>query len=188
MKYLAQEAAAADLAIGLKNSLDLIPDVLDVVQFAVNEQCHEYSECAAYKPFTDANKAVFNIEYGGSKCDSPAGVKLTILNKPADQGLNTLGGQCAVSANEESQPAPAAPASSEQAKPSASAAPATSAPAPAASATKTAAPSASATKTGAAAKPTETASQDPEDEDEDEEEEEDRKKKPKKSQGWWKNN
>ncbi|PVI06596.1 glycoside hydrolase family 114 protein, partial [Periconia macrospinosa] len=63
VKFLAQEAASANLAIGLKNALDLIPDVIDVVQFAVNEQCHEYSECDKYKPFTTANKAVFNIEY-----------------------------------------------------------------------------------------------------------------------------
>ncbi|KAF1951680.1 hypothetical protein CC80DRAFT_391907, partial [Byssothecium circinans] len=63
VKFLAHESSAADLAIGLKNALELIPDVLDVVQFAVNEQCHEFNECALYKPFTAADKAVFNIEY-----------------------------------------------------------------------------------------------------------------------------
>ncbi|KAF2656707.1 glycoside hydrolase family 114 protein, partial [Lophiostoma macrostomum CBS 122681] len=64
VKFMAQEAKNNGLAIGLKNAVDLIPDVVDVMQFAVNEQCHEYSEeCALYKPFTDQNKAVFNIEY-----------------------------------------------------------------------------------------------------------------------------
>ncbi|KAF2476535.1 uncharacterized protein BDR25DRAFT_210070, partial [Lindgomyces ingoldianus] len=64
VKFMAQEAASHNLAIGLKNAVDMIPDVVDVVQFAVNEQCHQYSgECEKYKPFTDANKAVFNIEY-----------------------------------------------------------------------------------------------------------------------------
>ncbi|KAF2254805.1 glycoside hydrolase family 114 protein, partial [Trematosphaeria pertusa] len=63
VNFMAKEAASNNLAIGLKNAIDLIPDVLAVVQFAVNEQCHEYGECDQYKPFTDANKAVFNIEY-----------------------------------------------------------------------------------------------------------------------------
>ncbi|KAF2022117.1 glycoside hydrolase family 114 protein, partial [Aaosphaeria arxii CBS 175.79] len=64
VKFLAQEANAQNLAMGLKNAVDIIPDVVSVVQFAVNEQCHEYAgECAKYKPFTAQNKAVFNIEY-----------------------------------------------------------------------------------------------------------------------------
>lgn len=103
---MATTAAANNLAIGLKNAVDIIPDVVDIVQFAVNEQCHQYEgECALYKPFTDANKAVFNIEYGGDHCDSPAGVKLSTLIKPEDQGLNTLGGACA-GQDQVAQPAP----------------------------------------------------------------------------------
>ncbi|KAF1974329.1 hypothetical protein BU23DRAFT_505299 [Bimuria novae-zelandiae CBS 107.79] len=94
VKFLAQEAASNGLAIGLKNALDLIPDVIDVIQFAVNEQCHEYNECDRYKPLTAANKAVFAIEYGGDNCANPAGVKMSILIKPEDQALNTLGGAC----------------------------------------------------------------------------------------------
>ena len=92
---MAFEAASANLSIGLKNAVDLIPDVVDVMQFAVNEQCHQYDgECALYKPFTDQNKAVFNIEYGGSDCSSPDGVKLSIVIKSEDQALNALGGAC----------------------------------------------------------------------------------------------
>lgn len=86
LKFLAQEAKNNGLAIGLKNSIDIIPDVVDVMSFAVNEQCHQYKECAQYKPFTDQNKAVFNIEYGRNTCDNPAGVKLSTLIKPEDQG------------------------------------------------------------------------------------------------------
>lgn len=95
VKYMAEIAKQNNLAIGLKNAVDLIPDVVNSVDFAVNEQCHEYSgECAKYKPFTDQNKAVFNIEYGGTACESPAGVKLSTLIKSEDQGLNALGGAC----------------------------------------------------------------------------------------------
>lgn len=79
----------------MKNALDIIPDVLANVQFAVNEQCHEQDECPRYKPFTEKNKAVFQIEYGGNNCTEPAGVDLSEVIKPDDQALNTLGGQCA---------------------------------------------------------------------------------------------
>jgi hypothetical protein len=80
--------------MGLKNALDLIPDVLSNIQFAVNEQCHKETECDEYKPLTQANLAVFNIEYGLNDCSQPSGVKLTTIIKPKDQMLNTLGGQC----------------------------------------------------------------------------------------------
>ncbi|KAF2000690.1 glycoside hydrolase family 114 protein [Amniculicola lignicola CBS 123094] len=74
----------------------MISKMVDVVDFAVNEQCHGYAECAAYKPFTQKNKAVFNIEYGngGDACVSPAGVKLSTLVKSEDQSLDKLGGAC----------------------------------------------------------------------------------------------
>jgi hypothetical protein len=92
---MAKVARENKLAIGLKNAVDMIPDVVGSVDFAVNEQCHEYrGECAKYKPFTDQNKAVFNIEYGGHACQSPAGVKLSTLIKSEDQALNELGGSC----------------------------------------------------------------------------------------------
>ncbi|KAF2279140.1 uncharacterized protein EI97DRAFT_343364, partial [Westerdykella ornata] len=64
IKFMAQVSKDNNLAIGLKNAVDMIPEVVNSVDFAVNEQCHEYpGECAKYKPFTDQNKAVFNIEY-----------------------------------------------------------------------------------------------------------------------------
>ncbi|KAF1960073.1 hypothetical protein CC80DRAFT_465645 [Byssothecium circinans] len=94
IKYLANQASINKLAIGLKNAIEIIPDVLSVVQFAVNEQCHAYTECDKYKPFTTANKAVFNIEYGLNDCSDPAGVKLSTVIKNENQDLNKLGGQC----------------------------------------------------------------------------------------------
>lgn len=49
--------------MGLKNAGDIIPDVLPIVDFSVNEQCIQYGECKTFKPFIDAQKPVFNIEY-----------------------------------------------------------------------------------------------------------------------------
>lgn len=64
-KWLAGEAHARGLGVGLKNALNLIPQLLGDFDFAVNEQCYAYSvECSAYETtFLAQNKAVFNQEY-----------------------------------------------------------------------------------------------------------------------------
>lgn len=51
------------MAIGLKNAGDIIPNVLDFINFSVNEQCAQYSECTTFEPFIKAGKPVFHIEY-----------------------------------------------------------------------------------------------------------------------------
>lgn len=64
LRFLAAEAHARGLSIGLKNALDLIPAVEGQFDFAVNEQCFVYDECQRLLPFIASGKAVFNIEYG----------------------------------------------------------------------------------------------------------------------------
>ena len=44
----------------MKNSMDIILSVVNVVQFAVNGQCNEYNEYSSYTPFTAVGKPVFN--------------------------------------------------------------------------------------------------------------------------------
>ena len=51
------------MSTGLKNAGDIIPSVLSLVAFSVNEQCVQYSECETFAPFIQAGKPVFNIEY-----------------------------------------------------------------------------------------------------------------------------
>ena len=63
MNYLSTQAHASNLSIGLKNAKDLIANVLPEVQFSVNEQCVQYSECPAFAPFIGSGKPVFHIEY-----------------------------------------------------------------------------------------------------------------------------
>lgn len=65
-KMLADLAHERGLAIGLKNDLDQIPQLADIFDFSVNEQCAEYNECDTLKPFIARNKPVFNIEYSVS--------------------------------------------------------------------------------------------------------------------------
>jgi len=62
-RFIANEAHARMLAVGLKNDVDQINELVRYFDFAVNEQCFEYSECSTMEPFITANKPVFNIEY-----------------------------------------------------------------------------------------------------------------------------
>ena len=62
-RTLADLAHARGLAIGLKNDLDQVPDLVDVFDFAVDEQCFQYEECDRLEPFVRAGKAVFTAEY-----------------------------------------------------------------------------------------------------------------------------
>ncbi|KXJ86097.1 endo alpha-1,4 polygalactosaminidase precursor [Microdochium bolleyi] len=76
VRLMSAHAASLGMSIGLKNALSIIPRVVDAVQFAVNEECAAYSECAAMKPFLDKGKPVFHIEYpkqaGSAKGVTPA--------------------------------------------------------------------------------------------------------------------
>lgn len=63
MRFIAEEAKGYNMSTGLKNAGDIIPKVLDVVHFSVNEQCVEFGECETFADFIDDNKPVFNIEY-----------------------------------------------------------------------------------------------------------------------------
>lgn len=62
-KFIATEAHNRDLSVGLKNALDIIPDLVDDFDWALNEQCAQYKECNTLLPFIEKNKAVFQAEY-----------------------------------------------------------------------------------------------------------------------------
>lgn len=61
--WLAEQAHSRGLSIGLKNDLGQIPQLVSYFDWALNEQCFEYTECDALTPFVDAGKAVFGVEY-----------------------------------------------------------------------------------------------------------------------------
>ncbi len=62
-RYLADQAHRRGLAVGLKNDLEQIPDLLPDFDWALNEECFSYRECEALLPFIEAGKPVFVIEY-----------------------------------------------------------------------------------------------------------------------------
>ncbi len=64
-QFLATEAHARGLVVGLKNDVDQIVTLAPYFDFAVNESCWQYAECDKLKPFTNAGKSVLGIEYHG---------------------------------------------------------------------------------------------------------------------------
>jgi hypothetical protein len=61
---VARQAHRRGLSVGMKNGLVSIDrDTVAAFDWALNEQCFQYEECARMKPFTKAGKAVFHVEY-----------------------------------------------------------------------------------------------------------------------------
>jgi hypothetical protein len=61
--FLATEAHARGLSVGLKNDLEQVNDLQKSFDWALNESCGRFTECGDLKPFITANKAVFHVEY-----------------------------------------------------------------------------------------------------------------------------
>jgi hypothetical protein len=66
-RWLASEARERGLSPGLKGTAELAGDLVDDFDWALVEQCIEYDECEAFRPFVDDDKAVFVVEYEGSE-------------------------------------------------------------------------------------------------------------------------
>jgi hypothetical protein len=82
---IANAAHARGLTIALKNDLNQIPQLVAYFDWAVNEQCFQYSECGLLTPFVAAGKAVMNIEYKRNPkkfCPSMNARNFNSLKKP----------------------------------------------------------------------------------------------------------
>ncbi|PRP99983.1 hypothetical protein ENSA5_27980 [Enhygromyxa salina] len=86
--FLAAEAHARGLSIGLKNDLDQVDALVDQFDWALNEECIAYDECELLQPFLDAGKAVFHVEYVDDPADGPAAADTVCGQVPA--GFSTL--------------------------------------------------------------------------------------------------
>ncbi|MGW2824514.1 endo alpha-1,4 polygalactosaminidase [Streptomyces sp. NPDC001443] len=88
-RMIAEIAHDRDLPVGLKNDLPQIPRLLNDFDFAVNEECAQYGECAELTPFIKAGKAVFHVEYKGSTsgfCPESRRLKLSSMLKKRELG------------------------------------------------------------------------------------------------------
>jgi hypothetical protein len=63
-RFIAVEAHKRELSVGLKNDVGQAADLEPYFDWAINEECFTYDECAQYRDnFLGANKAVFHAEY-----------------------------------------------------------------------------------------------------------------------------
>jgi hypothetical protein len=76
------------MKIGLKNSLDIVDTVAPYMDFAVNEQCAQLNECAAYDRFLASGKPVFRIEYPNPL--NTGQVNSVYCNGPGTNGTSTV--------------------------------------------------------------------------------------------------
>ena len=61
--FLANEAHSRNLSIALKNAGAIVPTIIDLFEFSVQEKCIQYNSCGEFAPFIEANKPVFHVEY-----------------------------------------------------------------------------------------------------------------------------
>lgn len=88
--HLALEAHNRGLSVALKNAPDIVTREVSVFDFAIVEECLQYSECGMYRPFLTAGKAVLHAEYQGS---FPG-----ICNKTSSAGFSTIKKRLSLSA------------------------------------------------------------------------------------------
>ncbi|GAA0400601.1 endo alpha-1,4 polygalactosaminidase [Streptomyces luteireticuli] len=94
-RMIASLAHERGMAVGLKNDLEQIPELVRDFDFAVNEQCAQYGECERLKPFVDKGKAVFHVEYEmapGEFCGEAKELGLSSMQKKL--GLNAWRRAC----------------------------------------------------------------------------------------------
>jgi hypothetical protein len=93
VKKIAREAHRLRMAYGLKNAPELLPHVINVTDFAVNEQCAQDDEsggCGVYANFTKMGKPVYHIEYANYTTDPQT---LDVVLCSSTPGLRNLTSQ-----------------------------------------------------------------------------------------------
>jgi hypothetical protein len=89
-RFLADEAHARGLAIGLKNDVGQLSALEPNFDFAVNEQCFQYSECGGYSVFTSKGKPVLNAEYAAKYRDNTNGARDALCSAARAANIRTL--------------------------------------------------------------------------------------------------
>lgn len=80
LRWLATEAHMRGLSIGLKNTLEHVEALVDLFDWALNEECMQWNECEALSAFIRANKAVFHVEYGDADLTAQVCPRANALN------------------------------------------------------------------------------------------------------------
>lgn len=83
--WLAEQAHARGLSIGLKNDPEQVPDLLPYFDWALTEDCYDQDWCEQVLPFIEVGKPVFAAEYFDT------GITLVDLCSPAkEMGINVI--------------------------------------------------------------------------------------------------
>jgi hypothetical protein len=97
------------LMFGQKNAGQLLPDLIDIMDFAVIEECRDNYICCVWQPYIKQGKPVFELEYPKSVrhstnitvadynkyCDNEYGNnKYSLLIKHASEQVNGWGMYC----------------------------------------------------------------------------------------------
>jgi len=88
-RWLASEAHAFGLSIGLKNDPEQVADLVSDFDWALTEDCFDQGWCEAFLPFLQSGKAVFAAEYTDTGVDfenacaelQPAGFSLLLKDR-----------------------------------------------------------------------------------------------------------
>ncbi len=88
-RFLASEAHARGLSVGLKNAVDLVPQLVSEFDWALNEECLEFNECSTTAPFIQAGKAVFHVEYVNSQSQGSSKIN-QVCGDSTTSGFSTL--------------------------------------------------------------------------------------------------
>ncbi|MFP3986640.1 endo alpha-1,4 polygalactosaminidase [Streptomyces sp. E11-3] len=89
-RMIAKLAHERGMSVGLKNDMPQIPQLVGDFDFAVNEECAQFDECATLKPFVDAGKAVFHVEYAeptSEFCAQARALGLSSMRKKLNLGV-----------------------------------------------------------------------------------------------------
>lgn len=89
-RWLAEAAHGRGLAVGLKNDIDQIPQLVDAFDWQVNEQCVAFGECDALMPFIAAGKPVFGLEYPTDRAPTLAERAGAVCPEANRRGFDTL--------------------------------------------------------------------------------------------------
>jgi hypothetical protein len=96
-RWLFAEVHDHGMAVGLKNDLAQAAELVDEVEFQVNEECIQYDDCDALAVFVEADKPVWSIEYQGTPEEvCPRATELGFATWIKTLDLTATGHECPV--------------------------------------------------------------------------------------------
>lgn len=94
-RFIARLAHDRGLSVALKNDVEQVPELVGDFDFAINEECAAFGECAGLRPFIDAGKAVLHAEYDLAPADyCPRTIRLGFSSLRKNRSLDVFRVTC----------------------------------------------------------------------------------------------